>query len=188
MSNDQVLVKRQSVYASSNQAERKLKKELKEKRVKGGDISSGDFLGPWAPYEGEEDFKEVNELTEEQKEILKKMEEDREKKLEEMQNEDVIKSSSIFHGKERYDYQGRSFVLPPTNFTLSSGKPNYIPKKPLHVYKGHHQGVLNAQFFPKYGHFILSSSFDHTVKLWDVYNDRKCMMTYMGHKGAVKDL
>lgn len=182
------MVKRLSVYASENGLERQKKKELKQKRVKGGDVSSGDFLGPWAPYEGEENFEEVNELTEEQKEILKKVEEERQKKMEENLNDDVIQSSSIFHGEEKYDYQGRSFLVPPAGLALTSNLTNYAPKKPLHVYKGHKGGILNAQFHPKYGHFVLSSSFDNTVKLWDVYKEKNCVMTYLGHKGAVKDL
>jgi hypothetical protein len=42
--------------------------------MKYGDFSSGEFMGPWAIYHGEEIFKNMSgELKEEQKELLKKI-------------------------------------------------------------------------------------------------------------------
>ena len=41
-----------SVYGLESKEEKQKKKELKKKRKKFGDSSTGDFLGPWASYEG----------------------------------------------------------------------------------------------------------------------------------------
>ena len=72
-----------SVFTGSNYREKNYKKQLKMRRMKYGDPATGEFMGPWAIYEGEEIFKNMSgELTEEQKEILKQMEEKRLKKIE----------------------------------------------------------------------------------------------------------
>ena len=76
-----------SVFTGTNQAEKEYRKKLKAKRLKYGDPATGEFMGPWATYEGEEIFKNMSggELTEEQKEILRIMEEKRLKKIEDDQ-------------------------------------------------------------------------------------------------------
>lgn len=65
---------------------------------------------------------------------------------------------------------------------------NYPPKKEIHEYKGHKMGVQKIRFFPKYGHYILSASLDHTLKLWGVYKSKGCVRTYSGHFKGVKDV
>lgn len=89
-----------SVFTGSSIAEKEYKKKLKAKRMKYGDPATGEFMGPWATYEGEEIFKNLSggELTEEQKEILKLMEEKRLKKIEADQviEKKVLNVSIIF--------------------------------------------------------------------------------------------
>lgn len=47
------------------------RRELKMKRQKFGDAATGDFQGPWATYEGMEEFKtQQAELTEDQKQLM----------------------------------------------------------------------------------------------------------------------
>ena len=58
--------------------------------MKYGDAGGGEFMGPWAIYEGEEIFKNLSgDLTEEQKEMLKQIEEKRQKKIEEEKTQET---------------------------------------------------------------------------------------------------
>ena len=101
---------------------------------------------------------------------------------------------SIFYGKEERDYQGRPWTTPPSYIDTSRTMDEiecFIPKKIVHVYKGYKKngkniGVQSIEFFPKYGHLLLSSSMDGTVRIWDTVNDKRCMRSYHGHKEAVR--
>ena len=182
-------MEKKSVYCNTNQADNKKRKQIKKKRLRGGDASSGTWLGPWAPYEGEAEYIKDTQLSEEQQAALEESENKRKKELEEKnkQPEEFV-GTFTFHGEEQFDYKGRSFVMPGPGLVLADVAANYIPKKCIQTFAGHTKGVLKSTFFPKYGHFLLTSSFDTTVKIWDVYKSKKCMMTYKGHKGAVKDM
>eukprot|EP01022_Parablepharisma_sp_SALTPOND_P008056 TRINITY_DN135128_c2_g1_i1.p2 TRINITY_DN135128_c2_g1~~TRINITY_DN135128_c2_g1_i1.p2 ORF type:complete len:559 (-),score=62.19 TRINITY_DN135128_c2_g1_i1:2638-4215(-) len=169
-----------------------LKREIKRKRQKADDPSQGNYLGPWATYEGPQaEAEEKVELTEEQKGILKKLEEKRQKKIEELKDEEsrpiTVQAKSVFHGNLARDYQGRSFLEPPLDQKLGPHQ-CYIPKKCIHTWVGHSKGVQCVRIFPKYGHYILSGSYDTQIKLWDVMTNKKCIQTYMGHTEAVRDL
>lgn len=92
-----------SVFGLHTKEEKDKKKELAKKRKRFGDASTGEFLGPWASYDGkiyeemkvysfigEEEMKinENFELDEERKQILSAIEEKRKKKLEEKKEEE----------------------------------------------------------------------------------------------------
>ena len=185
---DEVIANRLSVYAASSKEERDLTKLIKSKRTKAGDVSSADFMGPWAYYEGEQQFDKVNQTNDDHRQVLKKSEEDRKKQMEENKTKDNFDPKSTFHADDLHDYKGRSYILPPQDLNIASDSVNYIPKKLVHTYTGHKKSITTAKFFPKYGHYILSAGFDNEVKLWSVYNKRECTRTYSGHKNAVRDL
>lgn len=74
-----------TVFCGGNKGSKAVRKQMKMNRLKYGDPGKGDFMGPWAINEGEEIFKNMScgDLTEEQKELMKQMDERRQKKLEE---------------------------------------------------------------------------------------------------------
>uniref|UniRef100_A0A7R9YFU6 Pre-mRNA-processing factor 17 n=1 Tax=Pinguiococcus pyrenoidosus TaxID=172671 RepID=A0A7R9YFU6_9STRA len=97
---------------------------------------------------------------------------------------------SVFHGDNERDYQGRSWTTPPTGLRADpeGEHPCYLPKKIVHTWTGHTKGVNKIRWLPQYGHLLLSCSMDGTAKIWDVYNDRRCMRTYSGHSLGIKDI
>ena len=94
---------------------------------------------------------------------------------------------SVFHGKQLTDYQGRTYIWPPTDV-----KPHahecFVPNKKLHEWKGHTKAVNRVRLFPDYGHLLLSASMDGTVKIWDYGKTRRCLRTMYGHGEAVRDI
>lgn len=91
--------------------------------------------------------------------------------------------TSIFHGKQLRDYQGRSYIDPPTDLKnvphdaylhrichihlsgLVMITFRFLPKKWLHTWSGHTKAVSTTRFFPKTGHLILSAGMDEKVKV-----------------------
>lgn len=93
-------MEKKSVFCGTNQADNRKRKQIKKKRVKGGDAASGTWLGPWAPYEGEAEFIKDTQLTEEQKAALEESEAKRKKELEEQKKlQDEFVGSATFHGE-----------------------------------------------------------------------------------------
>mmetsp|Transcript_11593 Transcript_11593/g.13161 ORF Transcript_11593/g.13161 Transcript_11593/m.13161 type:complete len:453 (-) Transcript_11593:218-1576(-) len=76
------------------------KKQLRKKRKKEGEPGKADYLGPWAFYEGEEDFRVQKVVpTVEQKKLEKNYENRRQQKLEEKQREE----ETVYYPNNRFD-------------------------------------------------------------------------------------
>ncbi len=96
---------------------------------------------------------------------------------------------SVFHGKTLADYQGRTYIWPPSDLKPHEHK-CYLPKKLVHTFAGHTKGVNRVRYFPTYGHLLLSASMDATLKIWDLRRDqeRQCLRTMYGHAQAVREV
>lgn len=182
---------------SSNPTEKNQKKKDKKmkKRKKGSnDPTSKDYLGPWATYEeDEEDINKFNqEFYEEPQEKEEKVEPEKKKekkeKSEREEKEEYIEppNKTTYHLKDLFDYQGRSFIHPPSDLKPDQISQNFLPKKKIHTFSGHQKGVNCIELFPKYGHLLLSGSTDTKIKIWDVLNHRECIRDYMGHEKGIK--
>ena len=202
-------------YATKKEKEKKFREKLKKTRAIYNDPKSSDFTGPWAKYKDEINFEEEKELnkinvkTEEDPETnildyIKNNEKNNDEKNKKKKNQDnnyeenpdfvnpdeeseKINPKVIVEYDQGLDYLGRSFVSPPSD--LKNNEHNcYIPKKLKYTYNGHNKLVQRIQFFPKYGHLLLSCSQDRKIKIWDVFNHKKCIQTYLGHSMGVRDI
>lgn len=64
----------------------------------------------------------------------------------------------------------------------------FLPKKHVHTWQGHTKGVQVMRWFPKFGHMFLTGGMDSKIKLFEMYNERRCVRTYMGHTLGVRDI
>lgn len=206
-------------------------KRNSRKRLKSGDPTDLDYMGPWAKFEGVRDIAINLNIPDDilEKEREKKRKLDKEKGIEtedktkggkeedeegaNMPAENIkiqpgeegevttsegkikggkvaigFKDRSILHIKQIADYQGRTFISPPSHLKAGAVPQAFLPKKWVHTWTGHTKGISAIRFFPDYGHLLLSSSMDGKVKIWDVYNSGQCIRTYLGHSKAVRDV
>jgi len=82
----------------------------------------------------------------------------------------VMEEQSIFHGDAEKDYQGRTFLDPPSDLPNDTDHQCFLPKKCVHTYTGHTKGVAAIRFFPKTGHLLLSASMDSKVKVKNIHS------------------
>ena len=166
-----------SVFSSKNPLESRMEEQRKRLRL---DES-------YAPIPHSEP-----ELTEEQKEAIAKRHAEAKKERQGKQEEEAaqaMEETSVFHGKELKDYQGRSWLHPPAEYTRGEEEHEcFIPKKWVHTWSGHTKGVAAIRWLPRTAHMLLSAGMDTKVKIWDVHGSKKCMRTYMGHSAAVRDV
>ncbi|XP_061195826.1 pre-mRNA-processing factor 17-like [Saccostrea echinata] len=168
----------------------KKRPEDKRKRLRNDDPGNVEgYLGPWGKFVDEKTVMKPNE--EEKKEldeILAKR-----SKTTKQTEEKIGDEKTTLHIKDAYDYQGRSFLHIPQDVgvNLKSEDPPekcFLPKKHIHTWTGHTKGVSAIRWFPLSAHLLLSCSMDCKIKIWEVYNERRCIRTYSGHKQAVRDI
>lgn len=147
------------------------------------------FLGPWGGYVDEQ---KIAKPTEEEAAELEELVSKRNKRGKPVE-EKPLEEKSILHIKDPLDYQGRSFLHAPQDVgvNLRSDSPPekcFLPKAHIHTWTGHTKGIHAIRWFPKSAHLLLSASMDCRIKLWEVYNERRCIRTYYGHRQAVRDI
>ncbi|KAN0024186.1 hypothetical protein ACTFIV_008586 [Dictyostelium citrinum] len=176
-------------------------KDKRKRNITDDPANVNGYLGPWGASKAEIELKQGGDndivpietnLTEQQRAFMDSRVKKQKGKDEEGNDIDSIGAStttttSIFHGKSKKDYMGRSWIDPPSDLRLVTPD-TFIPKKLIHTYTGHTKGVAAIRYIPKYGHLLLSAGMDNTVKIWDAYGDRRCIQTYMGHSQAVRDI
>ncbi|PNF34865.1 Pre-mRNA-processing factor 17 [Cryptotermes secundus] len=168
----------------------KERKSDKRKRIKNDNPSDIEgFLGPWGGYVDEKRVMKPNEEeAAELEEILAK----RQKRGKQVDDK-PLEEKTVLHIRDVVDYQGRSFLHAPQDVgvNLRSDSPPercFLPKSHIHTWQGHTKGISTVRWFPKTAHLLLSCSMDCRVKLWEVYNERRCIRTYYGHQQAVRDI
>lgn len=184
------------------------KAEVKSmKREARGDYKDLDnFKGPWAKFEMEVELDDPT--LDEPSSELEETEGEKPKKRR-FENGLTGDERTIFHGiphrlllfyeslfclgSKQSDYQGRTYMHVPQDQGIRLDRDpedhdTFLPKKVIHTWKGHQGGVNAIQFFPRSGHLLLSASNDSTVKLWDVYHERQCLRTMLGHDKAVRGI
>ena len=162
----------------------------KRKRQRNDDPSDIEgYVGPWAKFEDEE---LVSKPSEEDQKFLDEYTAKMRRKTVKQTDETPMEETSKLHIKDPTDYQGRSFLHIPQDvgINLKADEPPtkcFIPKRQIHEWKGHTKSIACIKWFPKSGHMLLSGSMDTKVKLWEVYKSRRCIMTYHGHRQAIRD-
>jgi len=91
--------------------------------------------------------------------------------------------TNTFHGEVERDYQGRTYITPPSEKKNVEHK-CFLPKKWIHTWAGHTAAVSAIRFFPQFGHILLSASLDGQLKIWDVYTHGKCLRTMYTHSSG----
>jgi len=74
--------------------------------------------------------------------------------------------TSVFHGKEFRDYQGRTYISPPSELKPPALEQQcFLPKKKICTWSGHNKAVNAVRLFPKTGHILLSAGLDGKIKV-----------------------
>jgi pre-mRNA-processing factor 17 len=155
------------------------------KRKHQGEPGEDNFMGPWAGYEDDDVV------------FLDKQPEQEQPDNNSAENAEIQPRQVSKHGEKSTLHvkfaDGESYLDVPTDIDTDLSEHRPIPeceppKKAYHTYAGHTKGVNAIRFLPNSAHLILSCSVDTKIKIWDVYHQRECLRTYMGHDKAVKDI
>lgn len=169
----------------------KIKPENRRKRHKNDDSTDIEgFLGPWGKYVDEELVSQPNEK---EKADIEEMMAKKQRRNKREPEEKPVEEKTTLHIDDAVDYQGRSFLHPPHDVGVSlkaDARPDrcFLPKALIHTWTGHTKGISAIRLFPRSAHLLLSCGMDAKIKIWEVYNERRCVRTYLGHRQAVRDI
>ncbi|XP_072895764.1 WD repeat-containing protein 25 isoform X1 [Hemitrygon akajei] len=78
------------------------------------------------------------------------------------------------------------FIKP---YLESQHKTSKVPKHLVFQMSQHSGPVTTIQWCPveQHSHLLLSASMDKSIKIWDAIETGRCLKTYLGHSGAVRD-
>ena len=171
------------------------------KRQKKGDSSvvdgPGAYLGPWAKYEDEVQYEDDEEAVGEELASDEEYEEDSiqptnlapiDKSTTAYQDDNTETETTELLGSQLVDYQGRSYMFPPTDHEYVQPERCYHPKKLIHTWKHGTKPVSVLRFIPNTAHLLLSGGDDAKIKIWDVYRDRELLRVFNGHNKRISDL
>lgn len=167
------------------------KGKTRRKRVVNRDATDIDgYTGPWSVYEDEI---KISKPDEDDQQVIDAWMAKKKKYTMKLEKEEVEEKSHL-HIPDPYDYQGRSFLHAPQDLDGISLKPDhvpskcFIPKKLIHTYTGHSKSLTAIKWFPRSAHLFLSAGMDGKIKLWEVFKQRRNILTFLGHKSAVRDI
>ncbi|KAG0181549.1 hypothetical protein DFQ28_010177 [Apophysomyces sp. BC1034] len=179
-------------------------KDVHKKREKKGDsaILEGEnaYKGPWAGYEFDRKEPETvePEMYAEEEEEAKAVPATTEKApaatpRKKHGREEAGNETTTFHGTSETDYLGRTYMAVPQDLDINlMGEPGtqncFIPKRCIHTWDAHPQGVSAVRLLPKSGHLVLSAGMDNKLKIFDFYHNRSLLRTIMGHTKAIRDI
>lgn len=172
------------------------------KRQKRGDPSivdgPGAYLGPWAKYEDEVQYEDDEAMM--GPEELASDEEYEEESIEPTNLVPIDKSATAyqedhaesetteFTGSQLLDYQGRTYMHPPTEQEYDTPERCYHPKKLIHTWRHGTKPVSVLRFIPDTAHLLLSGGDDAKIKIYDVFREREELRVYNGHQKRISDL
>ncbi|CCH45495.1 putative WD repeat-containing protein [Wickerhamomyces ciferrii] len=174
------------------------KKRIKSKRFKRGksDKIDGDgaYAGPWAKYHDSSSSEDEVHPEEAGSESEKEKEEQEQIKTDSEEEEETgSQDSTEFYGTSEKDYQGRTYMHIPKDVGVNLTNDDvpeecFIPKRQIHVWKGHTNGTNKIVLFPKSNHLLLSCGNDSKIYLWSVYHKRELLRGFFGHNKPIKDI
>ncbi|KAJ3447907.1 pre-mRNA-processing factor [Anaeramoeba flamelloides] len=176
----------QELEQGQGQEKEKEKQKQQRKSKKQNTFDGDDYLSPW-DLNKKNNQKKLRKITQQEKIIYESTMNSR-KQLE-TSTKRRFRESVIFHLKYRRDSLKRSWIERPSNFRVKEHE-CWFPKKTIQLWDEHTSGVSQIELFPVSGHLLLSSSFDQSIKIWDVSNkyQRKCIQTYIGHSKGVRGI
>jgi pre-mRNA-processing factor 17 len=155
------------------------RKDLKRKRKDRGDLAivegESAYKGPWAKWQGDDEPAPVPEGYVSEPSPSPEAEAEAAAARKKKARAGLGTESTIFHGKNERDYQGRTYMYPPYGVAPqlhqeAGSQECFIPKVCVHTWTGHTGGIAAIRLFPGTSHLLLSASMDTKIKVRAILN------------------